>query len=83
MDSAAITIEIQEIRNRLKAIDEDRQRLAADAFMQRIELLDEEHLLEARLGELRDQAAQSSQGEAGQEAARRTDLTHSPGLPTQ
>ena len=45
MDSAAITIEIQEIRNRLKAIDEDRQRLADDAFMQRIELLDEEHVL--------------------------------------
>jgi hypothetical protein len=56
MDSAAITIEIQEIRNRLTAIDEDRHRLGADAFTgaEMVELLVEENILGARLRELAD-----------------------------
>lgn len=81
MDTTAITTAIQEIRERLAEIKEIRETIPADAFARRAELLDEEHQLEARLGELRDQAAQAGTGIAEVGAASQADVTRTPRLP--
>lgn len=59
MDAAAIANEIQELRERLSAIGDERKALDADDFAGRAALLDEEHRLEARLSELKDLAARA------------------------
>lgn len=54
MSTETVTDEIIEIRSRLAAIDEERAVLPEDAYTQKLDLLDEEHQLHARLGKLRD-----------------------------
>ncbi|HEX6287380.1 MAG TPA: hypothetical protein VFZ80_07830, partial [Acidimicrobiia bacterium] len=61
-------------------VEERRRRLAEDAFDERATLRDEEHRLEARLGELPELA--SREGALPQRrAAAQTNLTHTPSLP--
>lgn len=81
MDANAISEEITTTRERLAEIDEERGRLPKDAFDERATLMDEEHRLEARLGELRAMAAEAGAGIAERNAADQTDLTHTPSLP--
>lgn len=52
MGAEAISNEILTIRDRLAEIKRERDMLPADAFSERADLIDEEHELQARLGEL-------------------------------
>jgi hypothetical protein len=81
MDTTAITTEILEIRDRLGDIEEIRKTLREDDFARRAELLDEEHELEARLAELRGEAAKAGAGLAEKHAASAADTTRTPDLP--
>jgi hypothetical protein len=81
MDATAVSEEIKEIRARLAEINEARTRLPEDSFTIRVDLVDEEHRLQARLGELRDLAARAGAGFSRQKAPAQTDLTHAPTLP--
>ena len=72
---------IKDVGYRLSAIEQKRQQLADDDFASRSALLDEEHDLEAKLGELLDRAAREDQPEAEKEAASQTDITEPPALP--
>jgi hypothetical protein len=62
MDAAAIASEIQEIRERLSAISDERNALDADDFAGKAALMDEEHRLEARLSELKALATEAGAG---------------------
>lgn len=62
MDAAAIASEIQEIRERLSAISDERNALDTDDFAGKTALIDEEHRLEARLSELKALAAEAGAG---------------------
>ncbi|MFZ0012947.1 MAG: hypothetical protein WAL25_02415 [Acidimicrobiia bacterium] len=75
MDATAVSEEIREIRARLGDIDEARAQLPENAFNTRVDLLDEEHRLQSRLGELRDLAAKAGAGFAQGKASAQTDLT--------
>jgi len=81
MDATAVSDEIRDIRARLAEIDEARRRLPENAFTIRVDLLDEEHRLQARLGDLRDMAARAGAGFAQNKASAQTDLTRTPTLP--
>lgn len=81
MDATEIANEIQRLRGRLDKMDELRGSLAEDAFAERAELLDEEHRIQARLGELRELASKAGAGMAERKAAAQTDLTRTPGMP--
>ncbi len=83
MDAAAIAEEITKTRKQLADIDEKRQKLPDDAFEERAQLMDDEHKLEARLGELRALAKEADAGLAEQRASDQTDLTHTPSLPPE
>lgn len=61
MDAEAASREIVELRRRLAEIEEERGALPEDAFSERADLLDEEHHLRARLGELRDSFSHTDQ----------------------
>lgn len=54
MDTEQVSRDILEIRNRLRAIEEERDALAPEAFEAKAKLLDEEHELRARLAELQN-----------------------------
>lgn len=54
MDTETASREIVKLRRRLAEIEEERAALPKDAFSERADLLDEEHHLHARLGELQD-----------------------------
>jgi hypothetical protein len=82
MDPTGIANEILKIRKRLTEISEIRSQLPAEAFVERTELLDEEHELEAYLADLRDQAAKAGAGFASAGASAQTDLTRTPKLPS-
>jgi hypothetical protein len=82
MDTMAVADEILKIRERLVEIAEIRKQLPAEAFAERTELLDEEHQLDARLAELKDEAARRGAGYAEANATARTDLTRTPNLPS-
>lgn len=81
MDATAISEEIKRIRKQLAEIEERRRELPEDAFDERATLMDEEHRLEARLGELRALADKAGAGMAERKAAAQTDLTQTPSLP--
>lgn len=81
MDATAISEEIKTIRRQLAEVEERRHELPEDAFDERATLMDEEHRLEARLGELRALADQAGAGMAERKAAAQTDLTRAPSLP--
>jgi hypothetical protein len=83
MDATAISEEITTTRKQLANIDERRNELPDDAFEERAELMDEEHRLEARLGELRALADEAGAGLAQRKASDQTDLTHTPSLPPE
>lgn len=61
MDAETASQEIVKLRRRLAEIEEQRAALPEDAFGERADLLDEEHHLQARLGELRDSFSHSDQ----------------------
>lgn len=82
MDTRVIADEIMRIRERLVEIAEIRKQLPAEAFAERTELLDEEHELDARLADLKDEAANRGAGYAEANAAAQIDLTRSPNLPS-
>lgn len=82
MQPSDIADEILKIRERLAEIAEIRKQLPAEALVEKTELLDEEHELEAHLAELKDQAAQAGAGLAASHAAAQTDLTDTPRLPS-
>jgi hypothetical protein len=81
MDIASITDEIAQVRKRLAALDQERADLAEDAFAEKADLLDEEHRLRSRLGELQDQAAEAGVGRAEKVAADQVDTERVPDLP--
>jgi hypothetical protein len=81
MDTETIATQIEDIRNRLAEIQDERTAIPEDAFAARSALLDEEHELAARLAKLRDLAAEQGAGFAEKKAASQTDLTNSPDLP--
>lgn len=81
MDATAMSTEIQQVRDRLGEIEDARKRLADDAFAEKVDLLDEEHQLQARLGELRDAASEAGAGFAEHKASAQTDITRTPSLP--
>lgn len=83
MDATAISEEIKNTRDQLADLQERRERLPDDAFEERAELMDEEHSLEARLGELRELAGKAGAGMAERKAAAQTDLTHTPSPPRE
>ena len=76
-----VIAKIEETRRRLAEIAERRRELPEDAFVERTDLLDEEHELEALLAELSDRASKEVTGEAEEQAAAQTDLTKTPHLP--
>lgn len=81
MDATAISEEITKTRRQLADIDERRQEISAGALDERARLMDEEHALQARLGELRAMAEEAASGLAERKASDQTDLTHTPSLP--
>lgn len=82
MDPIAVADEIVKVRERLAEISEIRKQLPAEAFVEKTELLDEEHELEALLAQLKDQATEAAAGMATASAAAQTDLTRTPKLPS-
>lgn len=54
LDTDTTAKDILRARNRLKQIEEERERLPDDAFAARADLLDEEHELRAHIAELRN-----------------------------
>lgn len=61
MDAETASREIVKVRRRLAEIEEERAALPQDAFSERADLLDEEHHLHARLGELQDSFSHTDQ----------------------
>ena len=82
MDPNALADEISKVRERLTEIAEIRRQLPAEAFVEKTELLDEEHELNAHLAELRDQATKAGAGLATATVAAQSDLTRTPKLPS-
>lgn len=73
--------EIEEIKNRLGEIADEREHLPEAAEDRREALLSEEHKLESRLTVLEDEVVKEDSGEAQEEVSKQTDLTRSPQLP--
>lgn len=73
MTLETLASKIQRVRNRLSEIEIERSSLALDDFSRRADLVDEERTLEARLGELRDEAAREGVGIAEETVGRATD----------
>lgn len=72
---------IQRIRARLREIEAERANMEEDNFDRSAELLDEERTLEARLAELKDEAAEEGVGIAEREAGEMSDYERVPDLP--
>lgn len=83
MGTETLADKIQRIRNRIVEIEKERSELPAEEFSRRSELLDEEHTLEARLSELRDEAAAEGVGIAEKQAGDATDYERVPDLPEE
>lgn len=75
-----IAREIEEIRDRLAEIDDERIHLDEGDETRREQLLREERRLEVRLGEIEERVA-DDRGVAEEKAANQADLTRTPNLP--
>lgn len=75
-----IAREIEEIRDRLAEIDDERIHLDEGDETRREQLLREERRLEVRLGEIEVRVA-DDRGVAEEKAANQADLTRTPNLP--
>jgi predicted nuclease with TOPRIM domain len=69
---------IQRVRDRLSEIETERSSLAPDDFSRKTDLMDEEQTLEARLGELKDEAAREGVGIAEETVGHATDYERVP-----
>ena len=69
---------IQRVRDRLSEIETERLSLAPDDFSRKTDLMDKEQTLEARLGELKDEAAREGVGIAEETVGRATDYERVP-----
>jgi predicted nuclease with TOPRIM domain len=69
---------IQRVRDRLAEIETERSSLEPDDFSRKADLMDEERTLEARLGELKDEAAREGVGIAEETVGRATDYERVP-----
>ena len=78
MTLETLASKIQKVRDRLSEIETERSGLAPDDFSRRADLMDEEQTLEARLGELRDEAAREGAGIAEETVGRATDYERVP-----
>lgn len=74
MDTETASIEILAVRKRLKDIEHRRAELAADDFAAKTDLMDQEHELQARLGQLQAEFAADTEGEVKREDV--TDLAN-------
>lgn len=83
MDNDTLAAKIQDLRARLAEIADERQALPSDDFAKRAELLDEEHTLQAKLGELQDEAAEEGAGLAQREAGEASDYERVPDIPSE
>lgn len=70
MTTQTLADKIQRVRDRLAEIETERARLKADDFSRKADLIDEERVLEARLAEMRDEAAREGAGAPKEVAAR-------------
>lgn len=77
----SVAAEIERIKTRLAAINDERELLSVQESRRREALIDEEHTLEARLADLKDRLAEEDAGDAEQQAAAQTDITRTPRLP--
>lgn len=83
MAAEELADKILRIRNRLAEIEKERADSAANDFAKKAELLDEQHTLEARLGELQDEAAREGVGIAQKEAGAASDYESVPDVPDE
>lgn len=81
MVTETLAEKIQRIRGRLAEIAREREVAAPEDFARKLELLDEEHSLQARLGELQDEAADLGVGIAQREAGAASDYERVPDIP--
>jgi predicted nucleic acid-binding Zn-ribbon protein len=75
-----IAREIEQLRNRLAEIEDERSHLDAADKARREELLAEERRLEARLAEIEERMS-DERGVAEEKVSHQTDLTRTPRLP--
>lgn len=73
MTLETLASKIQRVRVRLAEIETEHSSLAPDDFSRKADLMDEAQTLEARLGELRDEAAREGVGIAEETVGRATD----------
>jgi hypothetical protein len=78
MTMETLANKIQRVRDRLSEIETERASLAPDDFSRKADLMDEERTLEARLGELKDEAAREGVGIAEETVGRATDYERVP-----
>jgi hypothetical protein len=78
MTMETLANKIQRVRDRLAEIETERSGLAPDDFSRKADLMDEERTLEARLGELKDEAAREGVGIAEETVSRATDYERVP-----
>lgn len=74
MTTETLADQIQNVRQRLSDIEDERANVAPDDFSRKADLIDEERTLEARLAELRDRAAQEMGGTPGSTAGPSSDM---------
>lgn len=79
MTTETLADQIQRVRSRLSDIEDERANIASDDFSRKADLIDEERTLEARLAELRDQAAQEMVATPGNAAGPTSDKSQEPG----
>jgi predicted nuclease with TOPRIM domain len=78
MTMETLANKIQRVRDRLAEIETERSSLEPDDFSRKADLMDEERTLEARLGELKDEAAREGSGIAEETVGRATDYERVP-----
>jgi predicted nuclease with TOPRIM domain len=78
MTMETLANKIQRVRDRLAEIETERSSLEPDDFSRKADLMDEERTLEARLGELKDEAAREGVGIAEETVGRATDYERVP-----
>lgn len=83
MGAETLADQIQRIRKRLEDIKKERAALPDDAFGPKGDLLDEEHTLQARLGELQDEAAEEGVGIAQKQAGEAANPDRIPDTPAE
>jgi phage shock protein A len=77
----SVAAELERIKTRLVTITDEREHVPAEESDSLEALSDEEHRLETRLAELKDQLVEEDAGDAEQQAASQTDITRTPRLP--